>query len=127
MRLTYASMTRGATRASRPHARESLLLVACVSRARSASTGARKPRARSASAGSFVVVIVTSEVMGDHVAIDDVGGELEREHAPSTRATLLAEDGECAVVVAALGEQLLDGRGEDRLAVEVEQLARARD
>src|SRR5271170_2940169 len=68
-----------------------LLFVACASRARSASGEARKPRAQSASTGSFVVVIVASEVMGDHVAVDDVGRELEREHATGPRALLLAE------------------------------------
>src|SRR5262245_60010485 len=87
---------------------ERLLLVAWASRARSASAEARKPRARRASAGSLVVVvvIVSSEVMGDHVAVDDVRGELEGEHAAGARALLLAEDGEGAVVVAALSEQL---------------------
>src|SRR5580692_7898461 len=106
---------------------ESLLFVACASRARSASAEARKPRARSASTGSLVVVIVASEVMGDHVTVDDVRGELERERTTRASASLLAEDGEGAVVVAALREQLLDGRGEHRGAVEVEQLARAPD
>src|ERR1700744_1945810 len=107
---------------------ESLLLVACASRARSASAEARKPRAWSTSTGSFVVVvIVRSEVMGDHVAVDDVRGEIEREYAAGARALLLAEDGEGAVVVAALGEQRLDGGGEHGRAIEVEQLARAPD
>src|ERR1700678_1484629 len=126
-----ASRSRFSRAASSMHtsAGESLLLVACASRARSASAEARKPRARSASTGSLfvVVVIVTSEVMGNHVAVDDVWGELEGEHAAGAGALFLAEDGEGAVVVAAFGEQLLDRRGEHGGAVEVEQLARAPD
>src|SRR6185437_1353890 len=126
-----ASRSRFSRAASSMHtsAGESLLLVACASRARSASAEARKPRARSASTGSFivVVVIVSSEVMGDHVAVDDVRGELDGEHAAGACALLLAEDGEGAVVVAALVEQLLDRCGEYGGAVEVEQLARAPD
>src|ERR1700722_2062700 len=108
---------------------ESLLLVACASRARSASAEARKPRARSTSTGSLVVVVVIvgSEVMGDHVAVDDVRGEVEGEHATGACALLLAEDGEGAVVVAALGEQGLDGGGEHGPSVEVEELAGAPD
>src|SRR6202012_2219012 len=104
---------------------ESLLLVACASRARSASAEARKPRARSTSTGSLVVVVIVivgSEVMGDHVAVDDVRGEVEGEHATGACALLLAEDGEGAVVVAALGEQGLDGGGEHGPSVEVEEL-----
>src|SRR6185312_7481619 len=107
-----ASRSRFSRAASSMHisAGESLLLVACASRARSASAEARKPRVRSASAGSLivVVVIVRSEVVGDHVAVDAVGGEIEGEHAAGAGALFLAEDGEGAVVVAALAEQLLD-------------------
>src|SRR5690606_32593513 len=99
-----------------------LLLVACATRARTASAEARKPRERTASAGSFAVVIVASEVVRDDVAVDDVRAELHREHAPRLGAPLLAEDRERAEVVAALGEQIVDGGGDDAGAVEVEQL-----
>src|SRR5262249_52980847 len=114
-----------AARSRQSSAGDILLLVACASSARSASAEARKPRARSASAGSFTVVIVPSEVGGDHVAVDDVGSELEGEHATRSGTLLLAEDGERAVVVAAFGEQLLHGGAERGRAVEVEQLERA--
>ncbi|WP_437598942.1 hypothetical protein WMF28_39715 [Sorangium sp. So ce590] len=65
-------------------------------------SGGAKPEGAERLGGSFCVVIVASEVVGDDVAVDDVGSELDLQHRARARAALFAQDGQRAKVVASL-------------------------
>src|SRR5262245_3729474 len=96
--------------------------------ASSASRDTRTPRERSRSAMSLSG-IVGLQVMGDHVAVRDMGAEVDVEGNGALGGTtaLLAEHGERAGVVGATGNRLARRGAEDLDPVEVKQMRGPRD
>src|SRR5713101_2878027 len=94
----------------------------------SASRERRRPSVRRPSitslGSSVVVIVVAGELVGDDIAVPHVGGELDLDgdRQGAGAAAQLAEMGQGADVVGAAGEQVLQRRGENLGAVEIEEL-----